>query len=64
LAFWLPFTSCEGLIVCLLLTSSAVLEFAQRIATSRAVLIERAGHLPHLERAAETARLVRDFVSG
>jgi pimeloyl-ACP methyl ester carboxylesterase len=39
-------------------------EFAQRIANSRAVLIERAGHLPHLEQAAETARLVRDFVNG
>jgi pimeloyl-ACP methyl ester carboxylesterase len=39
-------------------------EFAQRIANSRAVLIEHAGHLPHLEQAAETARLVRDFVNG
>jgi pimeloyl-ACP methyl ester carboxylesterase len=39
-------------------------EFAQRIANSRAVLIEHAGHLPHLERAAETVRLVQDFVSG
>ncbi len=37
-------------------------DFAQRIANSRAVSIERAGHLPHLEQPQETARLVRDFM--
>jgi pimeloyl-ACP methyl ester carboxylesterase len=38
-------------------------EFAQWIASSRAVLIDHAGHLPHLERPQEVARLVRDFLS-
>ena len=37
-------------------------EFAQRIAGSRAILIENAGHLPHLERPQEVARLMRDFL--
>ena len=37
-------------------------EFAQRIAGARVELIDDAGHLPHLERTREVARLVRDFL--
>jgi pimeloyl-ACP methyl ester carboxylesterase len=39
-------------------------EFAQRIADARVALIDRAGHLPHLEQPHEVARLVRDFLDG
>ena len=39
-------------------------EFASRIAGSRAEIIYGAGHLPHLERGAEVAELVRGFVGG
>ncbi|MBV8336588.1 MAG: alpha/beta fold hydrolase, partial [Alphaproteobacteria bacterium] len=38
-------------------------EFANRIAGARFALIENAGHLPHLERADEVTRLVREFVA-
>jgi pimeloyl-ACP methyl ester carboxylesterase len=37
-------------------------EFARRIAGARLALIANAGHLPHLERSDEVARLVRDFL--
>ena len=37
-------------------------EFAGRIADVRVELIERAGHLPHLERPAEVAGVVRSFL--
>ncbi|HKM71325.1 MAG TPA: alpha/beta fold hydrolase [Stellaceae bacterium] len=39
-------------------------EFAQRIAGARVELIDRAGHMPHLEQPDEVARLVRDFLDG
>jgi pimeloyl-ACP methyl ester carboxylesterase len=38
-------------------------EFAERIPGSRVELIERAGHLPHLEQPDRVAGLVRDFLS-
>jgi pimeloyl-ACP methyl ester carboxylesterase len=38
-------------------------EFAARIGGSRSALIEGAGHLPHLERSDEVARLVRQFLA-
>ena len=37
-------------------------EFARRIAGSRVELVDRAGHLPHLEQSETVARLVRDFL--
>jgi len=37
-------------------------EFAQRIAGAHTALIDRAGHLPHLEQPHEVARLVYDFL--
>jgi pimeloyl-ACP methyl ester carboxylesterase len=37
-------------------------EFAKRIAGARTVLIERAGHLPHLERADKTGEAVGGFL--
>jgi len=37
-------------------------EFGARIAGSRTELIDRAGHLPHLEQPERVARLVRDFL--
>ena len=39
-------------------------EFTRRIAGSRAVMIDAAGHLPHLEKPAEVARAVNDFLRG
>jgi len=36
-------------------------EIAQRIGGARAELIERAGHLPHIERPNQVSRIVRDF---
>ena len=39
-------------------------EFAERIAGSRVELIDRAGHLPHLEQPVRVAGLVRSFLSG
>jgi pimeloyl-ACP methyl ester carboxylesterase len=39
-------------------------EFASRIAGSRAVLIDGAGHLPHLEQGERVSALVHDFVGG
>jgi len=39
-------------------------EFAQRIAGARVELIDRAGHLPHLEQPHRVAQLVRDFLDG
>jgi pimeloyl-ACP methyl ester carboxylesterase len=39
-------------------------EFAQRIAGAHVELIERAGHLPHIERPNQVARIVRDFFDG
>jgi len=39
-------------------------EFARRIAGARVELIDRAGHLPHLERPEEVARLVGEFLDG
>jgi len=36
-------------------------EIAQRIDGARAELIERAGHLPHIERPNQVSRIVRDF---
>ena len=38
-------------------------EFANRIATARIELIDDAGHLPHLERPGEVARLVKAFLN-
>jgi len=37
-------------------------EFAKRLTNSRVVLIEGAGHLPHLERAQDVAHTVGDFL--
>jgi len=39
-------------------------EFAQRIDGARVELIECAGHLPHIERPDQVARVVRDFLDG
>ena len=39
-------------------------EFAQRIAGAHVELIDRAGHLPHLEQPHRVAQLVRDFLDG
>ena len=39
-------------------------EIAQRIGGARAELIERAGHLPHIERSNQVSRIVRDFCDG
>jgi hypothetical protein len=39
-------------------------EIAQRIDGARVELIERAGHLPHLERPNQVSRVVRDFIDG
>ena len=39
-------------------------EFAQRIDGARVELIERAGHLPHIERPNQVSRIVRDFFDG
>jgi pimeloyl-ACP methyl ester carboxylesterase len=39
-------------------------EFAERLANARVELIERAGHLPHLEQMETVARLVRGFLDG
>ena len=38
-------------------------EFANRIAAARIELIDDAGHLPHLERPDEVARLVNGFLN-
>jgi pimeloyl-ACP methyl ester carboxylesterase len=38
-------------------------EFARRIAQSRVVVIDAAGHLPHLEQPQNVAGVVRDFLS-
>jgi pimeloyl-ACP methyl ester carboxylesterase len=38
-------------------------EFARRITGSRVELVDRAGHLPHLEQPEAVARLVRDFLN-
>jgi pimeloyl-ACP methyl ester carboxylesterase len=38
-------------------------EFARRIRGARVELIDRAGHLPHLEQSEAVARLVREFLS-
>lgn len=38
-------------------------EFARRIGGSRVELLDRAGHLPHLEQSEAVARLVREFLS-
>jgi pimeloyl-ACP methyl ester carboxylesterase len=37
-------------------------EFAKRIAGSRLELIEECGHIPHVEKAAQTLSLIRDFL--
>ncbi len=37
-------------------------EFANRIAGAKAVMIEKAGHLPHLEQPEATGRAVQEFV--
>jgi pimeloyl-ACP methyl ester carboxylesterase len=37
-------------------------EFASRIGDARVQLIDRAGHLPHIERPDEVARLVNGFL--
>ena len=37
-------------------------EFATRITGSRAKVVDRAGHLPHLEQSEQVAELVRDFL--
>ncbi len=37
-------------------------EFARRIAKSRVEIVERAGHLPHLEQAERVARAIGDFL--
>jgi pimeloyl-ACP methyl ester carboxylesterase len=39
-------------------------EFAQRIDGARDELVERAGHLPHIERPNQVSRIVRDFFDG
>ena len=39
-------------------------EFAQRIDGARVELIERAGHLPHIERPNQVSHVVRDFIDG
>ena len=44
------------------IASAYAQEFAQRIAGAHVELIDHAGHLPHLERPDEVARLVRDFL--
>jgi pimeloyl-ACP methyl ester carboxylesterase len=38
-------------------------EFSQRIAGAKALLIDNAGHLPHLERREAAAKAVQEFVS-
>src|SRR5207237_3305019 len=38
-------------------------EFTKRLTGSRAQLIDRAGHAPHLEQPETVARLVREFLS-
>ena len=37
-------------------------EFAKRIAGARVELIDKAGHLPHLENSAAVEKSVRDFL--
>jgi pimeloyl-ACP methyl ester carboxylesterase len=44
------------------ISSAYAEEFASRIARSRLELIDRAGHLPHLEQPETVARLVRGFL--
>ena len=39
-------------------------EIAQRIDGAGVELIERAGHLPHIERPNQVSRIVRDFFDG
>ena len=39
-------------------------EFAQRIGGACVELIERAGHLLHIERPNQVSRVVRDFIDG
>jgi pimeloyl-ACP methyl ester carboxylesterase len=39
-------------------------EFARRIAGSRAVVIEDAGHLPHVEQPHKVAQIIQEFLSG
>ena len=39
-------------------------EFAKRIAGARVELIDKAGHLPHLENSEAVGRTVRDFLAG
>jgi pimeloyl-ACP methyl ester carboxylesterase len=39
-------------------------EFAPWIDGARVELIERAGHLPHIERPNQVSRIVRDFFDG
>ena len=39
-------------------------EFARRIGGARVELVDRAGHLPHLEQPETVARLVQEFLSG
>jgi pimeloyl-ACP methyl ester carboxylesterase len=39
-------------------------EFANSIAGVRVALIDKAGHLPHLENPEAVGTLVRDFLSG
>ena len=38
-------------------------EFAKRIAGAKCVMIDGAGHLPHIEDADPVAKAVREFVS-
>jgi hypothetical protein len=39
-------------------------QFAQRIDGALVELIERAGHLPHIERPNQVSRVVCDFIDG
>ena len=39
-------------------------EFAKCIAGARVELIDKAGHLPHLENSEAVGKMVRDFLSG
>lgn len=39
-------------------------EFAKRIAGAKVALIDKAGHLPHLEQSEAVAKVVKEFVSG
>ena len=39
-------------------------EFVQRIDGARVELIDRAGHLPRIERPNQVSRVVRDFIDG